>query len=200
MQDQVEAQALYGCSDRFRTPSLQSSSKVTPLDFSGRDHHAHLHTSRVKCPLNITDTQKISPMPPSAQPTACCLFLSILEHPLKPSPFPALYWDYIFSLKKEKVFLAALHGMWDPSSLTRDWTCAPLQWKHGDLASRLPGKSQEYTLLPSLAALLYSVCDNDSKSVNYQNLQIRNPNMNQHCGARSFLKSISVMCISLSSR
>lgn len=38
-------------------------------------------------------------------------------------------------------FLATLWGLWDPSSPTRDWTFAPLQWKHGVLTPGLPGKS-----------------------------------------------------------
>lgn len=38
---------------------------------------------------------------------------------------------------------AALHGRQDLSFLTRDWTHAPLQWKHGVLTPGPPGKSQE---------------------------------------------------------
>ena len=32
---------------------------------------------------------------------------------------------YYYCLKKKKAFLAILGNMWDPSSLSRDWTCAP---------------------------------------------------------------------------
>ena len=38
-------------------------------------------------------------------------------------------------------FLVALCGMWDVDSLTRDQTCAPLQWKRRVLTTGLPGKS-----------------------------------------------------------
>ena len=40
-------------------------------------------------------------------------------------------------------FLAMPHGMWDLSSLTRDWTLnpCPLHWKCGVLTTRPPGKS-----------------------------------------------------------
>ena len=38
-------------------------------------------------------------------------------------------------------FLAALCGMWCVDSLTRDQTCAPLQWKCRVLTTGLPGKS-----------------------------------------------------------
>ena len=41
-----------------------------------------------------------------------------------------------------KKFLTALHGMWDLSSLTKDPTCVPLQWKCRVLTTGLPGKSQ----------------------------------------------------------
>ena len=38
-------------------------------------------------------------------------------------------------------FLAGLHGLWDPRSLTRDRTWGPQQWKCGVLTTGLPGNS-----------------------------------------------------------
>ena len=40
-------------------------------------------------------------------------------------------------------FLPALCSIWDPCSLTRDWTCALLHWKHRHSITGSPGKSQE---------------------------------------------------------
>ena len=40
-----------------------------------------------------------------------------------------IYFYFIFN------FLSTLHSTWDLSSWTRDWTCAPLQWKHGVLTA-----------------------------------------------------------------
>ena len=37
-------------------------------------------------------------------------------------------------------FFSVLHSMWDPSSLTMDWTCIPLRKKHRVLTAGLPGK------------------------------------------------------------
>ena len=45
--------------------------------------------------------------------------------------------------KKSTFFLAALRNMRDLGSLTRDRTCAPLQWKHRVLNTGPPGKSPE---------------------------------------------------------
>ena len=43
---------------------------------------------------------------------------------------------------KVDFFLAMPYGMWDLSSLTRDWTCTPLPWKPRGLTIGQPGKSQ----------------------------------------------------------
>ena len=45
----------------------------------------------------------------------------------------------IFSLRK--ILLATQHNMQDLSSLTRGWTCVPLQWEHGVITTGPPGKS-----------------------------------------------------------
>ena len=76
------------------------------------------------------------PSPPSIQLTL--LFSIFVLFPLS-SPFSSGFQrSYVlFCLH----ILAALHRMWDLSSLTRDLTYVPLQWKQGVLTIRPLAKS-----------------------------------------------------------
>ena len=71
---------------------------------------------------------------------------------LRPRPIPhSGLWE-IFP-KLTSYLLAEPRGMWDLSSLTRDWTHAPLQWKCRILTTGPPGDSlicllNWYTYLP----------------------------------------------------
>ena len=53
--------------------------------------------------------------------------------------FKSHYWIH-YSIAS--VFMFWLQGMWDPSSLTRDWPRTPLHWKAKSLTTGAPGNSQ----------------------------------------------------------
>ena len=53
----------------------------------------------------------------------------------------ALYKLLLFT-SSSFLFWSVPHSMWDPSSPTRDWTCAPMQWKARVLTTEQPEKSQ----------------------------------------------------------
>ena len=59
-----------------------------------------------------------------------------------------LLWFFFF------FFLAAPRGVWDLSSLIRDQTRCPLQWKHGVLTTGPPGKSLLFFVCLFLEKLL----------------------------------------------
>ena len=63
-----------------------------------------------------------------------------------------------------------LNGMEDLSSLSRDRTCAPLQWKHGVLTIGLPGKSLYAPFFSQL--LSFSIVTFCTKRSAQQNNQI----------------------------
>ena len=83
------------------------------------------------------------PLSSSSSPTFfnSCLFEN--SHPNRCSVIS--HGGFIFNLSIIYLlimfYLVSLPGMWDLSSLTRDWTCAPLQWKYRVLTPGPPGKS-----------------------------------------------------------
>ena len=58
--------------------------------------------------------------------------------------YTAIFFACLFYLL---YFLAIPQGMWDLSSLTRDWSCIPLHWKGRVLNIGLPGKPLIYFFL-----------------------------------------------------
>ena len=64
--------------------------------------------------------------------------------------------DYNNNFLKTPFFLAALRGLWDLSSPTRDRTRAPLQWKRGVLTTGPPGNSQKNLLTHETGIIIFS--------------------------------------------
>ena len=69
------------------------------------------------------------------------------SHPVSPFSYPQSFpatvsfpMNWLF-FSPSFSFSAMLCWMWNISSLTKDWTCLPLHWKHGVLTTDLLGKS-----------------------------------------------------------
>ena len=81
-----------------------------------------------------------------------------------------LYTLLLFYILFIYFFLAVLHGMWHLISPTRDWTCAPLQWKRAVLTTGPPENSLPVFLI-KLTGVIFCCFDESSTVIWHVNIR-----------------------------